>query len=166
MIDVQKAHFWIFFVNSEKTKFFDQNIFLLKFCFTKSLPIIFEYVLALCGVFVTPYRFFQYLHPKGIKFDFFFIKIFQGIAEISAQKCTFWVQILPKFCISQSKPPSAHFTFWVSKTSKYNKSYETIYKSAQKLRNLDSWGNKNIYQGFPMQKATLLIFYTFQPNEK
>ncbi len=100
-----------FFVHSEKTKILDQNIFLHKFCFTKGLPIILKYVLALCMVFVTPYRLFQYLHPKGIKFDFFFIKNFQGIAEISAQKCTFWVQILKNIYISQSMPHIAHFTF-------------------------------------------------------
>ena len=81
MIDVQKAHFWIFFVNSEKTKILDQNIFLHKFWFTKGLPIILKYVLALCMVFVTPYRLFQYLHPKGIKFVFFSSKFFKVLQK-------------------------------------------------------------------------------------
>ena len=112
MIDVQKAHFWIFFINSEKTKILDQNIFLLRFHFTQSFPIILKYILDLYMVLIPVYIFSQYLHPKGTKFSFFFfIKFFEGMVEISAQKCAFWVQILYKIHISKSIHLSAHFTF-------------------------------------------------------
>ena len=165
MMDVQKAHFWIFFVNSEKTKILDQNIFLHKFCFTKGLPIILKYVLALCMVFVTPYRLFQYLHPKGIKFDFFFHKKFSRYCRNFCTKMyllgadTQKYLYIPKY-VSYCK----FYLIAVSKNSKYNKSYEKVYRTPQKWLKIGMWSNKNIYQVFPIQKGTLLIFYFF-PHE-
>ncbi len=56
------------------------------------------------------------------------VGFFQCMVEISAEKCTVWVHILHKIHISQSMLPSAQFI--LSKNSKYNQSYETIYETA------------------------------------
>ncbi len=42
---------------------------------------------------------------------YFFIKVFQGIEEIFAQKCAFWVHILYTIYISQSMYPSVYCKF-------------------------------------------------------
>ena len=95
VIDVQKAHSWIFLVNSEKTTIcnqidtFSEVPFYLDFCEDIQVYIRLTYgVYKLVEVVSVP-------APKRYKnFNFFNMKFFQGTTEISTEKCTFWVQIL------------------------------------------------------------------------